>query len=160
LLPEAAAQAVEDVQFRKGFGEIGERARSSRAPHAIRPAIARGIYFSSALSFNADAKHKSVDGTRVALREDKDPTMKRKQWIMSLVVFAVIIGGLVSIDPRVRDQFMGLVSGGDGIATWDDRALDLGNAIAGAIRHQSIDNAPVLLFATVGVVLFVFMVRT
>lgn len=86
--------------------------------------------------------------------------MKRHQWIMSLAVFAVVIGGLVSVDPRVRDQFMGLMTGGDGLASWDDRALDLGSAIANAIRHQSIDNAPVLLFATVGVVLFVFMVRT
>jgi hypothetical protein len=86
--------------------------------------------------------------------------MKKHQWIVSLALFAVVIVALVSIDQRVRDQFERLISGGDGVTTWDDRALDLGQAIAGAIRTQSIDNAPVLLFATVGVVLFVFMVRT
>jgi hypothetical protein len=29
-----------------------------------------------------------------------------------------------------------------------------------AVRYQSIDNAPMMIFAAVGAVLFVFMVRT
>ena len=29
-----------------------------------------------------------------------------------------------------------------------------------AVRHQSLENAPLLVFAAVGAVLFVFMVRT
>jgi hypothetical protein len=55
---------------------------------------------------------------------------------------------------------MQLVSGGDGISSWDNRAVELGNALLTAIRYQSIDNAPLLIFATVGAVLFLFMVRT
>ena len=86
--------------------------------------------------------------------------MKKHQWMVSLGLFAVVIGALISVDQRVRDQVARLFYGGDGIVSWDNRALDLGHAIASAIRTQSIDNAPVLLFATVGVVLFVFMVRT
>lgn len=85
---------------------------------------------------------------------------RKSSWLLSLGMFAVVIFGLVSVDPRVRDQFQRLIYGGDGIVSWDNRAIELGTAIAGAIRTQSIDNAPVLLFATVGVVLFLFMVRT
>lgn len=86
--------------------------------------------------------------------------MKRHQWLVSLFMFAVVMAALVSFDQRVRDQFNRLVFGGDGIVSWDNRALELGSAIVGAVRTQSIDHAPVLLFATVGVVLFLFMVRT
>jgi hypothetical protein len=86
--------------------------------------------------------------------------MKKRQWMLSLGVFVVIIGALVSVDARVRDQFNNLIAGGNGISTWDTRALELGSALVSAIRHQSIDNAPLMIFATVGFLLFLFMVRT
>jgi hypothetical protein len=86
--------------------------------------------------------------------------MKKRQWVLSVGVFVLIIGALVSVDARVRDQFNNLISGGNGIATWDTRALELGGALVTAIRHQSIDNAPLMIFATVGALLFLFMVRT
>ena len=47
-----------------------------------------------------------------------------------------------------------------GVSPWGDRIGDLGGALAMAVRHQSIENAPLLVFAAVGAVLFVFMVRT
>jgi hypothetical protein len=90
----------------------------------------------------------------------KDSTMKHRQFVLSIAIFVLIIGALVSVDARVRDQVVQLVSGGDGIASWHTRAADLGNAVITAIRYQSIDNAPLLVFATVGAVLFLFMVRT
>jgi hypothetical protein len=86
--------------------------------------------------------------------------MKHRQWVLSIVIFAAIIAALVSVDDRVRTQFTQLVSGGDGIASWDNRLADLGTALVAAIRHQSIDNAPLMVFATVGALLFLFMVRT
>jgi hypothetical protein len=86
--------------------------------------------------------------------------MKKRQWLLSVGVFVLIIGALVSVDARVRDQFNNLISGGNGISTWDTRALELGGALVTAIRHQSIDNAPLMIFATVGLLLFLFMVRT
>jgi hypothetical protein len=86
--------------------------------------------------------------------------MKHRQWLLSIGMFALIIGALVSVDDRVRDRFMQLVSGGDGISSWDNRLAELGSALLSAIRYQSIDNAPLLIFATVGAVLFLFMVRT
>lgn len=76
------------------------------------------------------------------------------------MVFCGVLLALVSVDPRVRERMTELVYGGDGISPWGDRVGDLGGALFTAIRHQSIENAPLLIFATVGAVLFVFMVRT
>ena len=70
-----------------------------------------------------------------------------------------ILAGLVSIDDRVRDRFVELVYGG-GAAPWDSRLADLGDALLGAARHQSIENAPLVVFATAGALLFLFMVKT
>jgi hypothetical protein len=86
--------------------------------------------------------------------------MKLRQWILSMAVFVLVLGGLVSVDQRVRDRFYNLVTGGDGISSWDDGLVQLGDALVSAVRYQSIENAPLLIFATVGAVLFLFMVRT
>jgi hypothetical protein len=67
---------------------------------------------------------------------------------------------LVSFDQRVRDRFQDLVSGGSDVGTWSERATYLGDALMTAAKHQSIENAPLVVFATVGAVLFLFMVRT
>ena len=83
-----------------------------------------------------------------------------RQAIASAAVFSAVFLMLVSIDDRVRDRFGDLFSGGDGLSQWSDRAADLGHALAGAARHQSIENAPLLIFAAVGAVLVLFMVRT
>ena len=48
--------------------------------------------------------------------------MKHRQWVLSVGVFVLIMGALVSVDDRVRDQFNNLISGGNGITTWDSRA--------------------------------------
>ncbi len=83
-----------------------------------------------------------------------------RQYAISAVVFAIVLGGLVSVDERVRDRFSDLLHGSDSLSPWGDRIGDLGAALLMAVRHQSIDNAPLLVFATVGAVLFVFMFRT
>ena len=80
--------------------------------------------------------------------------------MLSAIVFVIVLGGLVCIDPRVRDRFSALVYGGDGISSAGERASEFGHALLSAVRYQSIENAPLLIFATVGAVLFVFMVRT
>ncbi len=87
--------------------------------------------------------------------------MKLRQSMLSLGIFALVLGVLVVFDERVRDRFTHLVAGGgDGITPWGDRLSDLGGALATAIRYQSIENAPLLVFATVGAMLFLFMVKT
>ena len=84
-----------------------------------------------------------------------------RQTVISVAVFAVVLLALVSFDPRVRERANDLAYGStNGLTPWGDRAGDLGGALASAVRYQSIENAPLLVFATVGAVLFVFMVRT
>ena len=83
-----------------------------------------------------------------------------RQSMFSICVFVFVLGGLVFVDARVRDRFSDLVAGGDGVSSIGDRATELGNALLTAARYQSIENAPLLIFATVGAVLFLFMVRT
>ena len=83
-----------------------------------------------------------------------------RQAIVSATVFSAVLLMLVSVDTRVRDRFGDLVSGSDSLSPWGDRASDLAHALMGAVRAQSIENAPLLVFAAVGSVLVLFMVRT
>ena len=84
-----------------------------------------------------------------------------QQAFVSTAIFAIVLGVLVSIDDRVRERFSAVVtSGGHGLTPWGDRVSDLGDALLGAIRHQSIENAPLLIFTAVGAVLVVFMVKS
>jgi len=78
---------------------------------------------------------------------------------VSGIVFAVVLFGLISVDPRVHDRMSDLFMTG-GITPWGDRLGELGSALWIAARTQSIDNAPMLVFVTVGAVLTVFMLRS
>jgi hypothetical protein len=82
-----------------------------------------------------------------------------RQVVMSSLVFGGVLLALTVVDARVRERVGDVVAGRDG-TLWGDRIGDLGEALATAIRHQSIENAPLLIFAAVGAVLFLFMVRT
>jgi hypothetical protein len=82
-----------------------------------------------------------------------------RQTVLSTMVFCGVLLALVSVDARVRERMGDVVTGGDGIASWGDRFGDLVGALASAIRYQSIENAPLMVFATVGAVLFLFMVK-
>ena len=79
--------------------------------------------------------------------------------MISLAGLAIVVGALVFVDPRVRDRLGALVSGEDG-GTIAQRASELASTLVTALRYQSIENAPLLIFATIGAVLFVFMVTT
>jgi hypothetical protein len=81
-----------------------------------------------------------------------------KQKIASATVFAGIIGGLIYVDPRVREHFAMLWAGGT--APWQSRASDLGGVVVEAARQQGIDNGPLVIFAIVSAVLVLFMWRT
>ena len=84
-----------------------------------------------------------------------------KQGLASVAVFGAVLLMLVSVDDRVRDRFSEVVgSGGNGLTPWGDRIGDLGNALMSAIRYQSIENAPLLIFAAAGAILVAFMLRT
>ena len=83
-----------------------------------------------------------------------------QQALASVGVFALIVLTLVSVDARVRERVNELASSSGSISSWSDQAAFLGDAVWTAARHQSIENAPLVLFATAGTVLFLFMVRT
>ena len=82
-----------------------------------------------------------------------------RQTAISVTGLTLVLAGLTFVDPRVRDRLGALVSGQDG-GTLVDRVSELAHALVTALKYQSIENAPLLIFATVGAVLFVFMVRT
>jgi hypothetical protein len=86
--------------------------------------------------------------------------MKFRQMMLSLMAFAIVVGGLVYVDPRVSSRFTQLASGDDGVSSWGTRLADLGSTLLSSIRYQSLENAPLMIFAVVGAVLFLFMVRT
>jgi hypothetical protein len=82
-----------------------------------------------------------------------------REGAVSAVVFTTLLFALVSIDPRVRDHVSGFF-GGASVAPWSARVGELADALWSAARYQSIENAPLLVFATVGAVLTVFMLRS
>ena len=86
--------------------------------------------------------------------------MGTRQAVVSAAVFGVLLLILVSFDERVRDRVTAIVTGGQGLSTMGERSGDLGGALITAVKYQSIENAPLLLFATAGAVLFVFMLKT
>jgi hypothetical protein len=86
--------------------------------------------------------------------------MKYRQTLLSVIAFALVVAGLAWVDPRVRDWCAKFIWGGNGIASWDNRAMEYGNAMLASLRITGLENGPLLVFAVVGAVLFVFMVRT
>jgi hypothetical protein len=83
-----------------------------------------------------------------------------RQGLVSAAIFGAVLFTLVSIDERVRDRFGDLVSRGNSLSPWGDRAGDLGGALVSAVRYQSLENAPLLVFAAAGAVLVAFMLKT
>jgi hypothetical protein len=86
--------------------------------------------------------------------------LRIRQGALSAAVFAGVLLLLVSVDERVRDRFSALVSGDHSLSPRGDRAGDLGGALISAVRYQSLENAPLLVFAAAGAVLFAFMLKT
>jgi hypothetical protein len=78
---------------------------------------------------------------------------------ITAIVFGIVLFGLVSFDPRVHDRMTELLLSGS-VTPWGDRLGDLVNALWSAARTQSMDNASVLIFFTVGTVLTLFMVKS
>ena len=83
--------------------------------------------------------------------------------VTSAAGIGTILVGLVVIDPRVREQAVALASGkgptGEFVSV-GERAQELGYVALQAVRDQSIEHAPLTLFALAALVLFVLMLRT
>jgi hypothetical protein len=80
-----------------------------------------------------------------------------RQGVVSAVIFGGLVAALMWTDDRVHDL---VVNQAGGASSWGSRATDIGSALVSAARHQSIENAPLVVFAVVGAVLVLFMVRT
>ena len=76
---------------------------------------------------------------------------------------SAIVVGLSIIDDRVRSEFTALVTGhasGGEFVSAGERLEELGMLVLQAVRDQSIEHAPLTLFALAALVLFVLMLRT
>ena len=82
-----------------------------------------------------------------------------RQGVVSLLVFAGLIGGLMWADPRVNEQMQSVLFGSRGVSSWDNRVADASLALVSVARYQTIDNPALVLFGLVGIVLFVFMFK-
>jgi hypothetical protein len=84
-----------------------------------------------------------------------------REGIGSAISVAIVLTVLVSTDPRVKARVTDLVGdpveGGRAIGA---RTGELAQALWLALRDQSLENAPLLLFVVVGVALVLFMLRT
>jgi hypothetical protein len=83
-----------------------------------------------------------------------------RQGALSAGIFGAIMFALVSVDARVRDHVSDLVGNTASVAPLSTRFSELADALWTAARHQSIENAPLVVFATVGIVLTIFMVKS
>jgi hypothetical protein len=93
---------------------------------------------------------------------NKSMTLKLglREGALSAAVFGGVMFALVSVDPRVRDHVSDLLGGTTSVAPLGSRLGELSDVLWTAARHQSIDNAPLVVFATVGIVLVIFMVKS
>ena len=80
----------------------------------------------------------------------------------SAFCFVAVITALVAIDERVRDRVSLLFADAatDRVGPWAHRAGSLVEVLVQAARDQSIEHAPLVIFAAVAVVLVIFMLRT
>jgi hypothetical protein len=83
-----------------------------------------------------------------------------REGALSAAVFGAILFALVSVDPRVREHVSELMGNGRSVAPLGARATELADALWSAARYQSMENAPLLVFATVGTVLTIFMLKS
>jgi hypothetical protein len=88
--------------------------------------------------------------------------LRARDWAASAAGFLAVLAALVALDPRVAHKLSRIVAGSPagefrGVA---DQAGSLGSALLMALKDQSLDHAPVLVFTAVALLLVGFMVRT
>jgi hypothetical protein len=86
--------------------------------------------------------------------------MRLRQFLLSLGGFALLLLAVVAVDPRVRDEINHRIWGSDGMTTWDNRAMSATRTVTDSLSYQGIDNGPIMVFAIVGGVLFLLMLRS
>ena len=74
-----------------------------------------------------------------------------------------VLFGLAAVDPRVRDEIAATLRSNvtsTHLASVGDTVQRLGWIVAEAIRDQSIDHAPLVIFGVAATILVFFMLRT
>jgi hypothetical protein len=79
--------------------------------------------------------------------------------VISIGALTVLFAILLAVDERVREYAVGLVRRTD-ISTAGGRMVDLGGTLLLAARDQSMEHAPLTIFAIAACVLVAFMFRT
>jgi hypothetical protein len=82
-----------------------------------------------------------------------------RESVVSAFVFGAVLFALVSFDPRVKAQVTDSLRN-TSANTMTSRAGEVGGVLWRAARDKSMDGAPVLIFATVGIALTIFMLKT
>ena len=88
---------------------------------------------------------------------------KTRSFVTSAAGIGAIVAGLLVIDPRVREQATALAGGYGATSEFSsvgERMQELGYVAMQAVRDQSIEHAPLTIFALAALVLFVLMLRT
>ena len=82
--------------------------------------------------------------------------------LVSAGVLATVLGVLVSVDQRVREQLQAVVRAQSPEFTSGAQARlsEIGYVVFDAARTQSIDHAPLMIFVVCATVLLLAMVRT
>jgi hypothetical protein len=82
--------------------------------------------------------------------------------VVSMACLLLLLATLVAVDARVRTRFSLLFWSTPAVAaeTLEQRLESLGSTVLLVARERSLDRAPLLVFAAVGAVLLVFMLRT
>lgn len=88
--------------------------------------------------------------------------LRARDYAGSAAGFLTVLGILVIMDQRVAFKLSQLVSRGPAgeIGPLTKWAAELGSALMWALKDQSIDHAPMLVFTAVAILLVGFMVRT
>ena len=88
----------------------------------------------------------------------------RRGWrdaVMSVAGLAIVLLVLVSFDGRVREQVQLRLSSPSAIASDANHGVrTLASVVMDALREQSLDRAPLLIFVVGAGVLLMFMLRT
>jgi len=82
--------------------------------------------------------------------------------VVSAGVLTAVVGVLVSIDARVREQVLAVVNAASpaGLGEAGGRLREVGGALFEAARTQSIEHAPLVVFAVVATVLLLALARS
>jgi hypothetical protein len=83
--------------------------------------------------------------------------------MVSAGALTVLLATLVLVDPRVRDQMtmrFGSQHASTEIVSVGTRAKEIAGVAIVALREQSLEHAPMMIFALAATVLVVFMLRT